>query len=334
MTTEDLAVRAPARTAPMKWRTHGRSGGAAALAMAVALLASGCAAAGLSFLDPQGPVAVAQRAHLLKMTAITLVVVLPVLVLVPLLAWRYRYKNKRAPYTPDWEYSGPLELAMWGVPVIIVVLLATQLWRNTIALDPYAPVAPGRPVLVQVVGLDWKWLFIYPELGIATIGELGVPAGTPLALRLTSDTVMQSFIVSALGSQIYAMPGMTTQLNLLARQPGEYLGRNTQYNGTGFQDQKFVVRSFAATEFEAWVGAVRAHGLALDESRYARLAIPSTPLQTAQALGTANMPPGVVHFNTVAPGLFDSIVHKYMSGQPVTPPDQAKAPAVQPGGKP
>ena len=211
--TEDQAARtgspdALARTAPMQWRTGLPSARSAALA--AALLMSGCAAAGLSFLDPQGPMASAQLAHLLKMSAITLVVVLPVLVLVPLLAWRYRYKNKRARYAPEWEYSGPLELAMWGVPAVIVVLLGTQLWRNTIALDPYAPLGLSRPVVVQVVGLDWKWLFIYPELGIASVGELAVPAGTPLALRLTSDTVMQSFIVSALGSQIYAMPGMTT----------------------------------------------------------------------------------------------------------------------------
>ncbi len=191
-----------------------------------------------SFLEPAGPVASAQRAHLAVVVLVTMIAVLPVVVLVPVILWRYRYSNSKARYAPEWGRSGKLELVLWGVPFLIIAVLSVMLWRSTVKLDPYEPLGSAAETLrVEVIGLDWKWLFLYPDLGIATVNELAFPAGRPVALNLTTDTVMQSFMVPALAGQIYAMPGMITDLNLQADAEGVMLGANSQYNGEGFADQ-------------------------------------------------------------------------------------------------
>jgi cytochrome o ubiquinol oxidase subunit II len=201
----------------------------------------------LSFLDPQGPVAAAQRAHLIDVVLLLLIVVVPVLVLTPIVVWRYRL-NGSARYTPAWSFFLPLEFVIWGVPIAIVVVLAVWLWENTEKLDPYKPLASAAdpPLRVKVVGYDWKWLFIYPQFNIASIGEFAFPAGRPLDILLTSDTVMQSFFIPALGSQIYAMAGMVTKLHLLANAPGSFRGENTQFNGNGFYLQAFTATARAS----------------------------------------------------------------------------------------
>lgn len=286
-------------------------------------LSAACFAESSSFMDPQGPIAAAQKAHFIKVIAITMIAVGPVLVLVPLMLWRYRYRNTKARYSPNWEFSGPLDLVMWGVPFLIIIALSTQLWHSTKALDPYKPISSPLPALeVKVIALDWKWLFLYPEQGIGSIGELVFPAGRPVALTLTSDTVMQSFMISALAGQIYVMPGMQTQLQVLADAPGVFEGENTQFNGFGFVAQKFKAKAVTDADFEAWTASVRSDGIPLDMSSYATLAIPSTPTQAHTALATDAMPPAILYFNPVPPDLFSTVIHRYHSGQPILPADQ------------
>ncbi|XAP77586.1 cytochrome ubiquinol oxidase subunit II [Citromicrobium bathyomarinum] len=232
-----------------------------------AALASG--ALQQSFLQPMGPVAQEQATHLMRVVGITMIVILPVLVGVPLILWRYRYAKPRGAYTPEWEFSGKLEYALWGVPVVIVIVLASWLWYSTHKLDPYEPLGPD-PLQVQAIGLDWKWVFIYPAEGIATVDELVVPVGRPVELTLTTDTVMQSLLVAPLTGQIYAMPGMTTKLNFAATRTGEAEGENTQFNGDGFGRQKFTLRALEPADYEAWI-ARGGSGLTLDESTYGTL---------------------------------------------------------------
>lgn len=289
------------------------------------LALAACSTQRSSFLDPGGPIAAAQRAHLVEVVAWTMIAILPVFLLVPLILWRYRYRNTRARYSPDWNFSGWLDLVMWGVPFLIVAVLSVQLWRSAHALDPYKPIeAAGAPVEVQVVGLDWKWLFLYPDLGIATVNELAFPAGAPVALELTTDTVMQSFMVPALAGQIYVMPGMRTKLHLLADEPGRFAGENTQYSGVGFTKQKFEAVAMTKEDFASWVAEVRAKGASLDAETYGRLALPSSGADARAALGSPAMPEGVVWFGTVEPGLFARVIDRYTQGAPV-PPD------LQPG---
>lgn len=293
---------------------------------ALALALTGCTGSGDSFLQPGGPIAAAQRTELFQIFGWTMIAILPVFVLVPLLLWRYRYRNAKARYTPDWDRSAILEVLMWGVPLVIVVVLSAQLYRTTHALDPVQPLASENPPLrVQVVGLDWKWLFLYPDLGIATVNELAFPVETSVALDLTTDTVMQSFLISALAGQIYAMPGMRTRLHILADAPGSFEGENTQFNGTGFPAQRFAARAMSAADFDAWVAQVRTDGQPLTEASYALLAESSTGAQAQARLGAEGMAPGVLHFSTVEGDLFHSILHRYMHGNPVPPSAQPGA---------
>ncbi|MBH1943850.1 cytochrome ubiquinol oxidase subunit II [Erythrobacter sp. YJ-T3-07] len=232
-----------------------------------AALASG--ALQQSFLQPMGPVAQEQATHLMRVVGITMIVILPVLVGVPLILWRYRYAKPRGAYAPEWEFSGKLEYALWGVPVLIVIVLASWLWYSTDKLDPYEPLGPD-PLQVQAIGLDWKWVFIYPAEGIATVDELVVPVGRPVELTLTTDTVMQSLLIAPLTGQIYAMPGMTTKLNFAATRAGKAEGENTQFNGDGFGRQKFTLRALEPDDYAAWI-ARGDSGPTLDEATYATL---------------------------------------------------------------
>jgi cytochrome o ubiquinol oxidase subunit II len=269
----------------------------------------------LTFLDPQGPIAAIQRIHLFEIFLLVMIVVLPVLVLTPLFAWRYRYSNESTRYTPNWSFSWPLEIAIWGVPFGIVSVLAVLLWQDTQALDPYAPISSARPPLhVQVVGYDWKWLFIYPDLGIASIGQFAFPADRPLAIDLTSDTVMQSFFIPALGSQIYAMAGMITKLHLKASTAGDFLGENTQYNGDGFQQQDFTAVAMMPDAFNAWTVSVKAKGIPMTPVTYDAIRQRSTVNETREALRADHAPNGVLYFSDVSSSLFQNIVHSFHGG--------------------
>ncbi len=287
--------------------------------IAVAMLVASAQMAGASdsFMDPQGPIAAVQKTHLLRATVLILVAVVPVLVLVPLIALRYRRrKGGTAAYRPNWDFSGPLEMLMWGIPVVIVAILSFYLWKATHRLDPYAAPFGGEPaVQVQVVGLDWKWLFIYPELGIASVGELGIPVNQQIAMTLTTDTVMQSFMIPALAGQIYAMPGMTTQLHLVADRPETMQGENTQYNGRGFTKQKFETLAMQPDEFETWVESVRQNGIVLDQATYQTLAMRTDRDEVQATLGTAQMPENALYFRLDDGDLFQTILHRYHSGQ-------------------
>ena len=269
----------------------------------------------LTFLDPQGPIAAAQRIHFFEIVLLVMIVVLPVLLLTPFFAWRYRYGNAASRYTPTWSFSWPLEIAVWGVPFGIVIMLAVWLWQNTQALDPYAPLSSAQPELrVQVVGYDWKWLFIYPRLGIASIGQFAFPTDQPLAIRLTSDTVMQSFFIPALGSQIYAMAGMVTKLHLKANASGAFRGENTQYNGDGFYQQQFTAIAMTPDAFNAWAAVVKAKGIPMTSAAYNAIQKRSTVGETRAALRTDQTPPGVLYFSRVSPDLFQNIVHSFHGG--------------------
>lgn len=191
---------------------------------------------------------------------------------------------------------------MWGVPIAIVAFLGVLLWRSTTLLNPYRPIDPAAEATrVQVVGLDWKWLFIYPDEGIATVGELAFPATRPLALELTSDTVMQSFIIGALGGQIYAMPGMRTQLHLSADRPGSYTGENMQYSGEGFHTQKFQATAMTDAGFAGWLDAARRVAVPLDAAAYATLSERGTKDELRAAFPAAMMQDGAVAFRSATP---------------------------------
>lgn len=285
-------------------------------------------APGLTFLDPQGPIAAAQRTHLIEVVLLLLIVVLPVLVLTPIFAWRYRY-NGSSPYTPRWSFWWPLEFVVWGIPIAIVAVLAVWLWQSTKALDPYAPLSSAHPPLrVEVVGYDWKWLFIYPDFKIASIAEFAFPADRPLAIDLTSDTVMQSFFIPALGSQIYAMPGMVTKLHLLANAPGAFRGENTQFNGEGFYEQNFIARAMAPTDFQAWIKLVRTKGIPLTGKTYDAIKQRSTLDDTRRALDTDQTGNGPLYFTDVQPNLFDKVVHSFMGSSSVAGPVIGKGAAA------
>ena len=261
-----------------------------------------------SFLQPMGPVAEEQFNHLLRVIGITMIVILPVLIGVPYILWRYRYAKPRGEYRPEWEFSERLEWALWGVPVVVVLVLAGWLWHSTAKLDPYDPVGP-EPLQVQAVGLDWKWVFIYPEEGIATVNELAVPVGRPVELTLTTETVMQSLLISSLTGQIYAMPGMTTKLNFAASQTGEAEGENTQFNGRGFGRQKFIVRALDPADYAEWVGNVP-QTLVLDEPTYATLRRQSVLADARTDLGLEKSAEPIV-MTLGETDLFDRIIAKY-----------------------
>jgi cytochrome o ubiquinol oxidase subunit 2 len=291
--------------------------------VAVSITTAPGIAATESFLLPQGPIAAGQKAHLIRVTAITMIAILPVLVLLPIILIRYRRKNAKAAYRPNWDFTLGLEILMWGVPFAIITVLSIQLWQSTFKLDPYAPLKSELPTIdVQVIGLDWKWLFVYPDYDIATVGELAIPTGHPISMDLTTDTVMQSFWIASLAGQIYAMPGMVTELNFIADVPGRMQGENTQYSGTGFSQQKFATVSMPRSEFDGWVAKVRETGIALDGDAYEVLARRSTRSEAHKALATAAMPADVIYFTLSDARLFQKVVGRYHSGTPIPAQDQ------------
>jgi cytochrome o ubiquinol oxidase subunit II len=281
---------------PASNRRHGRRHLAwlRGLIACAGVVVASCARTGV--LDPQGPVASSQRLLLINSTEIMLVVVVPVILATLGFAWWYRSSNARARRSEELAYEGRIDFVVWSIPALVVILLSGVNWIGSHQLDPRAPIAAGtKPLEVEVASLDWKWLFIYPDQGIAALNQLIVPAGAPLSFRLTSATVMNSFFVPQLGSQIYTMPGMTTHLNLLAGRPGEYPGISANFSGDGFSDMRFIVKAMPANEFNAWVAQVRGSGSALDIPSYAELAKPSRAV-----------PPTT--YRSVDPKLFERIV--------------------------
>ncbi len=273
----------------------------------------------LSFLDAQGPVAAEQRWHFYWVLGVMGVLVAgPIFLALPFFVWRYRFGNRQSKYTPKWAYSRWLEIASWGGPIVIVGVLAYFVWLDSHKLDPYKPLASSQPALrVQVIGYDWKWLFIYPDQGIATVGTLALPAGRPVAMYLTSATVMQSFFVPSLGSQIYAMGGMVTRLHLLASRPGRFLGENTMYNGNGFHQQKFTAVAMSPDAFRAWVAKVRTTGVPMSARILGALARRDTREQLIDDLPGNASRAGTVYLTGVTPQLFPAIVRATRDGSPM-----------------
>ena len=266
-------------------------------AVATVLLAAPLAGCG-GVLDPHGPVGASEKLILIDSLAIMLAIVVPVILATFGFAWWFRASNARATYLPDWAFSGHLELIVWAIPTLVITFLGGIAWFGSHALDPYKALpSKMKPIEIEVVSLDWKWLFIYPSDGIAAVNQLVVPVGTPVHFRLTSTGVMNSFFVPQLGSQIYTMAAMTSQLSLQADEPGNYSGLSAQFSGEGFADMRFNVRAVPADAYTKWIADTKATGPTLDRAAYAALAKPSKDVQ-----------PGT--YKAADPGLFESIVRE------------------------
>lgn len=255
-------------------------------------------------MSPAGDIAAQQRDLVVISTVLMLLIIIPVMALTVFFAWRYRASNRQARYEPDWDHSTGLELVIWAAPLLIIICLGALTWMGTHLLDPYRrldriaegqPVpANAKPLEVEVVALDWKWLFIYPEQGIATVNELAAPVDRPITFRITASSVMNSFYIPALAGQIYAMPAMQTRLHAVINRPGRYLGFSANYSGAGFSQMRFAFLGQSEGEFDAWIAQARTANATLDRTAYLTLERPSV-----------NEP--VRRYSAVEPKLFDLI---------------------------
>ncbi len=273
--------------------------------LGLAILPAGCS----GVLNPAGPIASAERTILLTSLVIMLAIVVPTLLATVAFAWWFRAGNTKARRRPDWTYSGKVELVVWSIPFLVILFLGGITYVGAHKLDPYRPLdGKVTPLEIEVVSLDWKWLFIYPDRKVAALNELVVPAGVPLNFHITSATVMTAFFIPQLGSMIYSMNGMETQLHLMADDPGTFRGLASHYSGAGFADMNFPVRAVPMADFDAWVAKVAAGGRPLDEAAY-------------KGLLKASIKDAPVTYGSVEDGLFRRIVTR-------TAPD---APEREPG---
>ncbi|WP_430391897.1 ubiquinol oxidase subunit II [Dyella sp. 20L07] len=273
----------------------------------VAGLLAGCQTV---LMAPSGDLALQQRNLIITSTVLMLLIIVPVIALTLFFAWHYRASNKKAHYDPEWDHSTVLELLIWSAPLLIIIALGAITWVSTHKLDPYRPldrISAGRPVpadakplVVDVVALDWKWLFIYPEQGIATVNELAAPVDRPIRFKITATSVMNSFFIPALAGQIYAMPGMETTLQAVINQPGEFNGFSANYSGQGFSGMHFVFHGMSEEAFAQWVQHAKGGGSDLSRDAYVKLAQPSE-----------NDP--VRYYATVEPGLYQAILTRCLN---------------------
>ena len=267
------------------------------LCVGAVVLLAGCST---ELLSPKGDIGMQERTLILTALGLMLIVVIPVIVMTLVFAYRFRASNKKSVYKPRWAHSTGIEVVVWTVPCIIVAILAVITWRTSHSLDPYKPLeSEARPITVEVVSMDWKWLFIYPDYGVASINQLAMPVGVPVNFHITSDTVMNSFFIPQLGSQVYSMAGMETKVHLIASEAGVYRGLSANYSGAGFSDMRFDAIATTQEGFDNWIKQAKASPQALDATSYASLAQPSTKLP-------------VTFYSTVTPDLFGTIVNKYM----------------------
>ena len=298
-----------------------RRAGRGAAWVASLLLLSGCRLSGV--LDPAGPVGRNDAIIMIDATVIMLAIVIPTILMAFWMAWRYRASNTKAEYLPNWAYSGRIEALVWSIPILTIMFLGGVIWIGSYELDPFKPLPSKTPPLeVQVVSLDWKWLFIYPQEGIATINEVVAPAGRPIHFSITSASVFNVFFVPRLGSMIYAMPGMVSQLNLQADEPGQFWGTSAQFSGDGFSDMQFDVRSVAPADFPTWVASVRGQGPVLDRAAYAGL------MRQTQKVAP-------ITYRAVDPQLFQAVATQKIPPQPGPEPEtpQHAGREVSTGGK-
>ncbi|MGE8658080.1 MAG: ubiquinol oxidase subunit II [Achromobacter sp.] len=262
------------------------------------MLLGGC---NMEILSPKGDIGAQEKTLLFTATGLMLLVVIPVIIMVLTFAWKYRASNTKAEYQPKWAHSTAIEIVVWTIPCIIVATLAVITWRSTHALDPYKPlVSEHKPVTIEVVSLDWKWLFIYPEYDIATVNEIAFPVDVPVNFRITSASVMNSFFIPQLGSQIYSMAGMETKLHLNAREPGTYAGISANYSGAGFSGMRFKAIATSQEGFDDWVKQAKASGTALTPAVY-------------QELTKRSEHNPVARYASVPPSMFDYILGSTMS---------------------
>ena len=273
--------------------------------LACTLVLGGC---GLVVLGPSGDVAVQQGHLVVQATLLMLLIIVPVIALTILFAWRYRQSNRSARYEPDWDHSIQLELVIWAAPLLIIIALGALTWISTHTLDPYRPLRrvdaqrvverETRPLVVQAIALDWKWLFIYPEQGIAVVNELAAPVDRPISFKITSHSVMNSLYVPALAGMIYAMPGMETSLHAVINKAGVYQGFSANYSGAGFSDMRFKFHGLDEAGFDRWVESAKgAGGAALNRAAYLELRQPSER-------------DPVRRFKSVAPDLWEAILNR------------------------
>lgn len=281
----------------MRLKKYNKSIGMLSLFTA-ALLLSGCDAA---LMDPKGAIGLEQRTLILTAIGLMLIVVIPVIIMAFAFAWKYRASNTDAKYSPNWSHSNKIEAVVWTVPIIIIAVLATITWKTSHSLDPYKPIVTGeKPMTIEVVSLDWKWLFIYPEQGIASVNELVIPKDVPVQFKITSNSVMNSFFIPQLGGQIYAMAGMQTQLHLIANEAGTYKGISASYSGEGFSGMKFkAIATPTRADFDNWVAKVK----------QAPNNLATTDDFNKLAEKSINHP--VEYFAGVKPGLFKEIIGKF-----------------------
>lgn len=255
-------------------------------------------------LQPAGDIAKQQRDLLVFASAMMGIVVVPIFTMLAWFGWKYRagnHKAKKADYKPEWHENKRLELLWWGIPTMIIAVLAITAWYTSHSLDPYKKIASDKAAIeVQVVALQWKWLFMYPELGIATVNKLPIPEQTPMHFTISADAPMSAFWVPSLGTQIYAMNGMSSQLSLIADHTGEFPGYTTNINGEGYADMKFTVYSKTENDFSAWTKSAVGSPNVMDEAMYARLATPGLAEEATYVLKDKN--------------LYNKIVAKYMHG--------------------
>jgi cytochrome o ubiquinol oxidase subunit 2 len=273
-------------------------------ATALPLFLAGCSHQGI--LDSAGPVSAGERTIMLNSIVIMLAIVIPTIIAALGFAWWFRADKPRGSYRPDWAYSGRVELVVWSIPILVILFLSGVIWVGSHQLDPYSPLESQkrtRPLEVQVVSLDWKWLFIYPEQGVATVNTLVLPTGVPVHFSLTSASVMNVFFVHRLGSMIYTMNGMVSQLNLQADRAGDYYGQSAQFSGDGFSDMNFVTHAVTPAQFNAWIATHKGKAPALDEAAYAQLS----------KQGVVKQP---IVFGSAAAGLFDRIAQQKIAPQP------------------
>ncbi|KDC48144.1 ubiquinol oxidase subunit II [Pseudoalteromonas fuliginea] len=271
------------------------------IALASTVLAlSGCKG---GILDPKGQIGIDEKNLIIIATVLMLLVVVPVIVMTLYFAWKYRDTQTHEIYAPKWAHSNKIEAAVWAVPIVIVIILGVITWQSTQELDPYKPIeGKGEHLTVEVVSLNWKWLFIYPEQGIATVNELVFPANVPVEYKITSESTMNSFFIPQLGSQIYSMAGMETKLHLIANEPGTFKGFSANYSGAGFTGMKFnAIATPTQADFDKWVSDVKANSSAnnLTHANYVEL-----------AKASENNP--VAYYGKVDDALFHTIVMKYM----------------------
>ncbi len=274
------------------------------LMLSSAFMLAGC---NMVLMNPSGDVALQQRDLIIVSTVLMLLIIVPVIALTLLFAWRYRQSNTEATYSPDWDHSTHLELIIWAAPLLIIIALGAVTWISTHTLDPYRPLqrldaqrevpANTKPLVVEVVALDWKWLFVYPEQGIATVNELAAPVDRPIQFKITASSVMNSFFIPALAGQIYAMPGMETQLHAVINKPGEYKGISANFSGAGFSGMHFKFHGLSQGDFDQWVQKAKTTGTQLTRADYLQLERPSEREPVRLYAG-------------VAPGLYNAILNR------------------------